>query len=792
MLRASVAVVPFCVALMRGFLTAHAGTVRVGDAGLVCVAALAGGLLACVAASSDPGAIERQDDDVVDAAGADAVESDTEGDDVAAADVDVLISDADVAPPEPVCGNGVVEGDEACDDGDLNSDELPNACRTRCVVASCGDDTTDNGEECDDGNRVDEDFCTSACRIVATDICAPCDGDDDCGGERDACLLLPEEPACGLSCRSAEDCPEGFVCADARSLAGAPTRQCLPSAGGCTGCFDPDRDGFGVGPDCEAADCAPSRGDIYPGATEVCDGIDNNCDGVIDEGIPTTEWFIDADFDGRGAAGSTPRVSCLQPANYVASADDCNDRDRLTAPAAPELCDGRDNDCDGAIDEGAVAQSFWPDSDGDGFGAASASAISSCSPVAGSVTNNRDCNDSNQLVRPEVAENCNNGFDDNCNGTVDCDESSCAATPACRCSDDALEDNDAISQARPLTIGTINALRACEGDSDFFSLDLSRNDTLTITLSHPVGEGDVDLLVLDAAGRVVDSATSTAPSETLIFTAPSSGTWFVEVRLFGEAGTTSGNAYTLVTALEEAPEACTEDIYEPNDTPATPSRITASEIPGLRACPGDADFFGLSMNVGDTLTWQAAFDDANGDIDLRLLDPAGSTVATATTTTDNETVTWTARTAGLHVLRVELVGDSGASVGNDYSLNGSLVPATSGCADDPQEDNDSESEASPLSDATGPLRVCPFDRDFFSAPVAAGQTLRITARFAQSTGDIDMRLLDPTGLAVATAISTDDDELLEYRSSVAQILTLEVYLYRDEPLSGNSYTLSVE
>ena len=759
---------------------------RSASAALICL------LSACAAVSADPDAGGQTDvqNDVVE--GSDATQDTSTTDVDSGADADTTTQPDVELPPDPVCGNGVVEGDEACDDGSLNSDDLPNACRTTCEVASCGDDTTDAGEECDDGNRVDDDFCTNACRIVATDICAPCDGDDDCGGERDACLLLPEEPACGISCRSAEDCPEGFVCADARSLAGAPTRQCLPSAGGCAGCFDPDRDGFGVGPECEAADCAPSRSDIFPGAEEICDGIDNDCDGSIDEEIATREWFIDADFDGRGALGSTPRVSCLQPANYVASADDCNDRDRLTAPGAPELCDGRDNDCDGAIDEGAVAQSFWPDGDGDGFGSASASATSSCSPIAGSVTNNRDCNDSNQLVRPEIVENCGNGFDDNCNGTVDCAEASCASTSACRCTDDSLEDNDSIAQARPLPIGTVNSVRVCESDSDFFTINLSRNDTLTLTLTHPGGEGDVDLLILDAAGRVVDSATSTASTETLDFTAPSSGAWYVEIRLFSDSGSTSGNGYTLTAALEAAPDDCTEDVYEPNDTASTPSRVSAGAIPGLRSCPGDADFFGISLNVGDTLTWAAEFDDANGDIDLRLLDPAGSTVATATSTTDNETITWTARSAGLYVLRAELVGDSGASVGNDYALTSTVVPAPTGCTDDALEDNDTESEARAISTATGTLRVCPFDRDFYSVSFSAGETVRISALFSHASGDIDMRLLDSTGVGVATAISSDDDELLEYRSSVAQTLTLEVYLYEDEPESGNTYTLSVE
>ena len=64
---------------------------------------------------------------------------------------------------ETRCGNGVREGSEACDDGDDNSDTLPDACRTSCVLPGCGDGVTDDGEECDDG-RENSNEMPDACR----------------------------------------------------------------------------------------------------------------------------------------------------------------------------------------------------------------------------------------------------------------------------------------------------------------------------------------------------------------------------------------------------------------------------------------------------------------------------------------------------------------------------------------------------------------------------------------------------------------------------------------------------
>ncbi len=134
---------------------------------------------------------------------------------------------------------------------------------------------------------------------------------------------------------------------------------------GQTWYYDGDSDGYGdlsvptqscsqpPGYVLDNTDCNDSDGLINPSATEVCDGVDNNCDGQIDEGVGQT-WYYDGDSDGYGDS-SIPTQSCSQPPGYVLDNTDCNDSDGLINPSATEVCDGVDNNCDGQIDEGLAS-----------------------------------------------------------------------------------------------------------------------------------------------------------------------------------------------------------------------------------------------------------------------------------------------------------------------------------------------------------------------------------------------------------------------------------------------------
>ncbi|MFM7199600.1 MAG: MopE-related protein [Myxococcota bacterium] len=194
---------------------------------------------------------------------------------------------------------------------------------------------------------------------------------------------------------------------------------------------DGDGDGYGAGEGIRACslgagfapvngDCDDTNATISPVASEVCDGIDNNCDGQVDEagatGAPT--WYLDQDGDTYGNDGLSV-VSCTQPEGYTAQGGDCNDQDPAINPAAQEICDGIDNNCDGSRDKGdAVDASTWyKDADGDGYGDAGAF-TKSCTAPAGYVADGTDCDDAQASINPGATERCN-GIDDNCNGVSD-------------------------------------------------------------------------------------------------------------------------------------------------------------------------------------------------------------------------------------------------------------------------------------------------------------------------------------------------------------------------------------
>jgi hypothetical protein len=143
-------------------------------------------------------------------------------------------------------------------------------------------------------------------------------------------------------------------------------------------------------------DCDDTDSSIHPGASEVCNGKDDDCDGSIDEGVKTT-YFRDADGDGYGNPSSSTQT-CPPPPGYVTDDTDCDDTDSSIHPGVSEVCNGKDDDCDGSIDEG-VETTYFRDADGDGYGNPSSS-TQACSLPSGYVTNNRDCDDSDPNEHP--------------------------------------------------------------------------------------------------------------------------------------------------------------------------------------------------------------------------------------------------------------------------------------------------------------------------------------------------------------------------------------------------------
>jgi hypothetical protein len=139
-----------------------------------------------------------------------------------------------------------------------------------------------------------------------------------------------------------------------------------------------------------------------PSVVEICgNSIDDDCDGGVDEGCVIGTYYLDSDWDSYGDAGSF--VSGFgAPFGYVDNSGDCDDSDADVNPGAIEICgDGIDNDCSGG-DLSCGVPPVDDDKDGDGYNA--------------SVD---DCNDLNASINPGAIEICGNGVDENCDGVDD-------------------------------------------------------------------------------------------------------------------------------------------------------------------------------------------------------------------------------------------------------------------------------------------------------------------------------------------------------------------------------------
>ncbi len=177
--------------------------------------------------------------------------------------------------------------------------------------------------------------------------------------------------------------------------------------------LDFDGDGYGAHEDCDDYD-----GAVYPDAEELCDGKDNDCDGFTDEDVQGF-YFRDQDGDGYGTNTEGVMQGCEAPTGYVLNDEDCDDYDGAVNPAATEICDGVDNDCDGYADVGTTG-TWYADEDGDGYGD-DETELEDCEGPEGWVEQGGDCDDGDAAVNPGAEEVCD-GDDDNCDGRADVGE----------------------------------------------------------------------------------------------------------------------------------------------------------------------------------------------------------------------------------------------------------------------------------------------------------------------------------------------------------------------------------
>ncbi len=355
----------------------------------------------------------------------------------------------------------LITGD--CDDNVLLFEDLDNDGFGGIEYAACGNLVSD---DCNDSDPLISPIGLEICNSI----------DDNCNGEVDEGVLSEYyndadldgfgdinvtvyacEPATGYV-GNTEDCDDNLLTyadLDFDGFGGSDLVACgVNNSDDCDDSIilyaDIDGDGFGSN-DMDACgvfnadDCDDFNVTINPSASEFCNGIDDNCNVEIDEGVTTT-YYLDADSDGFGDINVTAE-SCFGIVGYVDNGFDCDDNmllytdadsdgyggqtldacgvssnsdcldfDDSVNPNAVELCDNIDQNCNGIVDEG-VLLTFYQDLDQDGYGNLNVS-IQGCGIVNGYVADSSDCDDNAAQVNPGMPEIPDNNVDENCDGQI--------------------------------------------------------------------------------------------------------------------------------------------------------------------------------------------------------------------------------------------------------------------------------------------------------------------------------------------------------------------------------------
>jgi len=281
--------------------------------------------------------------------------------------------------------------------------------------------------------------------------------------------------------------------------------------------FDEDGDGYGVEEDCD--DSSPY---ISPAVSELCNGIDDDCDGEVDNGVGELQTFY-SDVDGDGFGVDTDVLTgCEQPEGYADATGDCNDANAAVNPGASEDCNGVDTNCNGVVDDDMVEQNWYPDTDVDGYGD-SAAAVLDCFQPTDYIADGTDCDDGDNTVHPSATETCN-GVDDDCDGSVDVGATDLSlwfqdsdndgyGDPIASfedCSGDGASSNgddcdDSDAAVHP------GATEICDGQQN--DCDASWSGDLTATFTDSATSTDLDLTALFAAGGIATPAVWSSPED---------------------------------------------------------------------------------------------------------------------------------------------------------------------------------------------------------------------------------------------------------------------------------------
>ena len=548
-------------------------------------------------------------------------------------------------------------------------------------------------------------------------------------------------------------------------------------------------------------------------------GDDDDTIGDDDDSVPSGS---DVDVDGiDDASDNCPTIANTnqQNADGDSQGDACDacpnsatgDTDGDGVCDNLDACSGNDStgdsDGDGICDDLDICSGNDSTGDSDGDGICTDIDICSGNDSTGDSDGDGICTDIDNC--PDDANPGQDDTDGDAVGDI-CDTitppSTCSAGATLSCANNSDVRNNSDAGSTNLFDDWSCAAYTLEGPEFIYEFVAADAGTHSVTLQDSTG--NLDVVILDggssgtcdpnsASACIAYGLGSSSTDTVTTFNATVGVTYFIVVDTF-----LNGSATYEITITPpdgdgdgigdscDTPDACLADSYENNDTNSAAATLTEGSYPGLTSCPGDFDWYAVSLQAGESLQVDATFLDADGDVDIYLYNASIIEVDDSDSGTDNELLgPYTVPSAGTYYIKVELFSDDGWVYGNSYDLDIDITPAA--CLVDSHEPNDSQGAASAISTGfTGNLTACSGDDDWYSIEVWVGDTVDIDAYFVNSEGDINLRLYDPDQNEVDWDGTGADGANVSHVATQSGTYTIRAYLWSDGgQMNGNAYSL---